>query len=188
SIDVFRQPVHSSDPGTATTYRRSRCAAPLDVLRFTGKQTLGYEIVCTRGIGLWSHTRRREGHAMPRDHKLERSRKTPMTPGRRWLIGVGAVVLLIVLGWGLYTVIEPAFQTRIVITTGADKGIYRGFAERYAPLLKRDGVTLDIRSSSGSVENYQRLKDPSSDYQVGFIQSGTTIPQESDRLETIAHV
>ncbi|WP_227244638.1 TAXI family TRAP transporter solute-binding subunit [Paraburkholderia caribensis] len=126
---------------------------------------------------------------MPRDNPaLHRSQRPPVTPRRRWLYAVGAVIALAALGWGLYAVIEPAFQTRIVITTGADKGIYRGFAERYAPILKRDGVTLDIRSSSGSVENYERLKDPASEYQVGFVQSGTTVPQESDHLETIAAV
>ncbi|ACC74578.1 TAXI family TRAP transporter solute-binding subunit [Paraburkholderia phymatum] len=125
---------------------------------------------------------------MPRDNPaLDRNRKTPVTR-RRLLFVAGATVLLAALGWGLYTVIEPAFQTRIVITTGADNGIYRGFAERYAPLLKRDGVTLDIRSSTGSVENYRRLKDPASVYQVGFIQSGTTVPQETDQLQTIAAV
>jgi TRAP transporter TAXI family solute receptor len=126
---------------------------------------------------------------MPRDNPaLHRSQKAPLTRRRKRLLIIGAIVVLAALGWGLFTIIEPAFQTRIVITTGADKGIYRGFADRYAPLLKRDGVTLDIRSSSGAVENYQRLKDPSSVYEVGFIQSGTTTPQESDHLETIAAV
>ncbi|MBN3767898.1 TAXI family TRAP transporter solute-binding subunit [Burkholderia sp. Ac-20365] len=126
---------------------------------------------------------------MPRDNPaLHRSQKAPVATRRRWLIAVAAVVALTASGWGLYAVIEPAFQTRIVITTGADNGIYRGFADHYAPLLKRDGVALDIRSSSGSGENYQRLKDPSSEYQVGFIQSGTTVPQDTDHLETIAAV
>src|SRR6201997_2276477 len=126
---------------------------------------------------------------MPRDNPaLHRSQKPPVAPRRRWLFAVGAIVALAALGWGLYVVIEPAFQTRIVITTGADKGIYRGFAERYAPILKRDGVTLDIRSSSGSVENYERLRNPDSEYEVGFIQSGTTSPKESDDLQTIAAV
>src|SRR5690242_18911188 len=97
---------------------------------------------------------------------LHRSRKPPLTPARRRHLVIGVIVALIALGWVLFTIIEPAFQTKIVITTGADNGIYRGFADRYAPVLKRDGVTLDIRSSSGSVENYMRLKDPASEYQV----------------------
>ncbi|WP_109481590.1 TAXI family TRAP transporter solute-binding subunit [Paraburkholderia sp. C35] len=126
---------------------------------------------------------------MPRENPaLHRIHKPPVTRRRRWLFAIGGILALAALGWGFYVIIEPAFQTRIVITTGADNGIYRGFADRYAPLLKRDGVTLDIRSSSGSAENYQRLKDPSSEYQVGFVQSGTTVPQDADNLETIAAV
>jgi TRAP transporter TAXI family solute receptor len=111
-----------------------------------------------------------------------------MTPGRRLRLVIGAILLLSALGWALATVLEPAIQRTIVITTGADKGIYRGFADRYAPILRRDGIKLDIRSSSGSVENYERLKNPDSEYEVGFIQSGTTSPKETDHLQTIAAV
>jgi TRAP transporter TAXI family solute receptor len=111
-----------------------------------------------------------------------------MTPGRRRLLIIGTILLLAALGRALATVLKPAIQRTIVITTGADKGIYRGFADRYAPILKRDGITLDIRSSSGSIENYQRLKNPDSEYEVGFIQSGTTSPKETDHLQTIAAV
>ncbi|MFM0493303.1 TAXI family TRAP transporter solute-binding subunit [Paraburkholderia caledonica] len=126
---------------------------------------------------------------MPRQHPaVYRSQNTPMTPGRRRLLVISAVLLLAVLGWGLAAVLKPAFQRTIVITTGADRGIYRGFADRYAQVLKRDGITLDIRSSSGSVENYQRLRDPHSAYEAGFIQSGTISPKESDHLQTIAAV
>src|SRR5260370_20537462 len=126
---------------------------------------------------------------MPRHHSaLRRSQKAPMTLGRRRLLSIAAILLLAALGWALATVLKPAIQRTIVITTGADKGIYRGFADRYAPMLKRDGITLDLRSSSGSIENYQRLKNPDSDYEVGFIQSGTTSPKETDRLQTIAAV
>jgi TRAP transporter TAXI family solute receptor len=126
---------------------------------------------------------------MPRHNPaLHRSQKAPMTPGRRRLLIIGTILLLAALGWALATVLKPAIQRTIVITTGADKGIYRGFANRYAPILKRDGITLDIRGSSGSIENYQRLKNPDSEYEVGFIQSGTTSPKETDHLQTIAAV
>ncbi|WP_429320854.1 TAXI family TRAP transporter solute-binding subunit [Paraburkholderia sp. GAS448] len=111
-----------------------------------------------------------------------------MTPGRRRFLVVCVVVLLAALGWSLAAALKPAIQRTIVITSGADGGIYRGFADRYAPLLKREGITLDIRGSSGSVENYQRLVNPDSEYEVGFIQSGTTSPKETDNLQTIAAV
>lgn len=126
---------------------------------------------------------------MPRPHPaLQRSQKAPMTRARKRLLIVGAILLIVVLGWILALVLQPAFQRTIVITTGADGGIYRGFADRYAPLLKHEGIKLDIRSSSGSIENYQRLTDPDSAYEVGFIQSGTTNPKDTDNLQTIAAV
>jgi len=117
-----------------------------------------------------------------------RKRNSVLHGNQRLLVSIGAILLLVVLAWATMQVIEPALQTRLVITTGADKGIYRGFADRYAPILKRDGVTLDIRSSSGSLENYQRLTNPDSEYDVGFIQSGTISPGATDHLQTIAAV
>lgn len=126
---------------------------------------------------------------MPRHNPaLHRSQKPRMTRGRRRILIICLIVLLTALGWAVVAALKPALQHTIVITTGADNGIYRGFADRYAPILKREGITLDIRSSSGSVENYQRLTNPDSEYEVGFIQSGTTSPKETDRLETIAAV
>lgn len=111
-----------------------------------------------------------------------------MTRARRRFLIVGGIVLLAAFGWLMAIVVEPAFQRTIVMTSGADNGIYRGFADRYAPILKRAGIKLDIRSSSGSVENYERLRDPNSAYEVGFIQSGTISPKETDNLQTIAAV
>ncbi|RKT13889.1 TRAP transporter TAXI family solute receptor [Paraburkholderia sp. RAU2J] len=111
-----------------------------------------------------------------------------MTRARRRFLIIWAIVLVTVLGWALVTALRPVLQRTIVITTGADGGIYRGFAERYAPILKRAGIKLDIRSSSGSVQNYQRLTNPDSEYEVGFIQSGTISPKETDNLQTIAAV
>ncbi|WP_321931064.1 TAXI family TRAP transporter solute-binding subunit [Paraburkholderia guartelaensis] len=111
-----------------------------------------------------------------------------MTRARRSLLIVGVIILLAAFGWVVAIVAAPAFQRTIVMTSGADNGIYRGFADRYAPILKRAGIKLDIRSSSGAVENYERLRDPNSAYEVGFIQSGTTSPKETDGLQTIAAV
>jgi TRAP transporter TAXI family solute receptor len=126
---------------------------------------------------------------MPRHNPaLHRSQKTPMTRARQRVLIVGVIILLAVFGWVVAIVVAPAFQRTIVMTSGADNGIYRGFADRYAPILKRAGIKLDIRSSSGAVENYDRLRDPNSAYEVGFIQSGTTSPKETDGIQTIAAV
>ncbi|SAK72109.1 TRAP-type transport system periplasmic component-like protein [Caballeronia pedi] len=126
---------------------------------------------------------------MPRHNPaLQRSQKTPMSRARRRLLIIGLIAVLAAFGWAMAIMVEPAFQRTIVMTSGADNGIYRGFADRYAPILKRAGIKLDIRDSSGSVQNYDRLRDPKSVYDIGFIQSGTTRPKETDNLQTIAAV
>ena len=46
-----------------------------------------------------------------------------MTPGRKRLLIIGAILLIAALGWALAAVLKPAIQRTIVITTGADNGI-----------------------------------------------------------------
>ncbi|KAF3996230.1 TAXI family TRAP transporter solute-binding subunit [Glaciimonas immobilis] len=111
-----------------------------------------------------------------------------MTRRRLRMIIVCGVLLLSGVIWLLITILKPAVQRTIVITTGADGGIYHGFAERYAKVLKREGITLDIRPSSGAVQNFDRLKDAHSAYEVGFVQSGIGDAMDAPNLQTIAAV
>jgi len=83
------------------------------------------------------------------------------------IAGIGFVVA--------YQFVEPAPPKRIVITTGSDSGAYYHFAQRYATILARDGVTLEVRSSAGSLQNLERLK--ADEAQVGFVQGGVIEPK-----------
>ena len=104
----------------------------------------------------------------------------------RWVIL--AVVVLSLVSWGLRTLLQPAKPRTVVITSGADGGIYLTFAKRYAEALKKDNITLDIRKSSGAVENYQRLKNDASEYDIGLVQSGTGNAKDALNLQTLASV
>lgn len=111
-----------------------------------------------------------------------------MTPRRlRRLMLTGSIALLAVC-WFMLAMLKPAVQGKIVLTAGVEGGIYANFAQRYAQILKRDGITLDIRPSSGSVENLHRLLDDDSEFEVGFIQSGTGSNEEAPHLQTIAAI
>ncbi|TEX48508.1 MAG: C4-dicarboxylate ABC transporter substrate-binding protein [Rhodocyclaceae bacterium] len=83
------------------------------------------------------------------------------------IAGIGFVIA--------YQFVEPAPPKRIVITTGSDSGAYYHFAQRYATILARDGVTLEVRSSAGSLQNLERLK--ADEAQVGFVQGGVIEPK-----------
>ncbi len=62
------------------------------------------------------------------------------------------------------------------MTAGADGTTFRNYAERYRKILARDGITLEIVTSFGSVENLKRLSDLNQRVDIGFVQGG--LPEE----------
>jgi len=67
---------------------------------------------------------------------------------------------------------QPAPPKKVVMSTGAPDGAYQLYATRYRDALARQGVTLELRPSSGAAENLQRLRDPKGDVQITIVQSG----------------
>ena len=77
-----------------------------------------------------------------------------------------------------YQFVEPAPPRHVVMTSGGESGAYYHFAKRYAALLARDGITLEILPSEGSLQNLQRLQ--AGEAQIGFVQGGTIPPAPDD--------
>jgi TRAP transporter TAXI family solute receptor len=92
------------------------------------------------------------------------------------------IFLIVGIGFAVaYQFVQPAPPKRIVITTGGEAGAYYQFAQRYATILARDGITLEVKSSAGSLENLDRLK--ADEAQVGFVQGGVMPPKEDPDAE-----
>lgn len=80
--------------------------------------------------------------------------------------------------------VKPAPPQTIVITTGTVGGAYEYFAERYREKFAQEQIKVELRPSSGAVENLRRLKtDPEVD--IGFIQGGIANEPESEDLNTL---
>ena len=125
---------------------------------------------------------------IPQPLPLRRTQRLSLQRRRlRWLT-IAGVVLLIAAVWLIALAIQPAKRKTIVITAGAEGGIYMTFARRYADTLANEGIALDVRASSGAVENYQRLKDAASPYDIGLVQSGTGNAKDAPTLQTLASV
>jgi NMT1-like family len=103
---------------------------------------------------------------------------------------VGAPILLIVVVAFAIAgrFIRPAPPTRLVMTAGTEGTSFRIYAERYGKILARNGITLEILSSSGSVENLKRLSDPKQRVDVGFVQGGLPPELRSDELVSLGSV
>jgi TRAP transporter TAXI family solute receptor len=96
-------------------------------------------------------------------------------------IVLAAVAFFVALRW-----VEPAPPTRVVIATGRPDGAYHRFAQRYRARLARDHISLDIRETSGSVENIRLLEDPASGVDIAFVQGGTGGAARTDALVSLA--
>jgi TRAP transporter TAXI family solute receptor len=82
--------------------------------------------------------------------------------------------------------VKPAPPNRAVIATGRPDGAYYRFAQQYRERLAREGITLEIRETSGSVENIQFLEDPASGVDLAFVQGGTGSAAKTESLVSLA--
>lgn len=99
-----------------------------------------------------------------------------------------AVPLALIVGaafWVAYQFVRPAPPASVAMTTGADGGVYQAYAERYREMLARDGIMLELRASSGSLENLRRLAEEASGVSVGFVQSGIGNASEAPGLVSL---
>ena len=104
-------------------------------------------------------------------------------PNKEQLTTFGAALLIAIAGfWVAYQFVQPAPPDRIVISAGREDGAYYLFAKQYQEILARNNVTLEIRSSAGSVENIERLQAKTDGADVAFVQGGTSEPTGSQDL------
>ena len=88
------------------------------------------------------------------------------------LITFGPACALALVGfWIAYQFVSPPPPKKITITTGAETGTYFKIAQQYRTELAKEGIDLEVISSSGSGENINRLIKNESD--LAFIQGGT---------------
>lgn len=93
------------------------------------------------------------------------------------------IVAVIVVGTAFmvaYRFVRPAPPNHFVISTGNESGAYHLFAQRYKDLLAHEKITVELRPSSGSVENLNRLVNPEARYDVALIQSGIATINEDE--------
>lgn len=99
-------------------------------------------------------------------------REISLTWGPFVLVGLAALV-------GAYFLLDPAPPKRVVLGTGPETGAYAAFGARYQEELKRFGIQVVLRPTSGSRENLRLLRDPKQDVQIAFVQGGSTESQRA---------
>ncbi|MBV8667015.1 MAG: C4-dicarboxylate ABC transporter substrate-binding protein [Burkholderiaceae bacterium] len=99
--------------------------------------------------------------------------------GTTFLIGLAVAVAVLV----FFTTGTP---TTITMASGPEGSSFAKYAERYKKILAKDGITLKIVASEGSLDNLHKLLDPKSKVDVGFVLGGDSGAVGSDALDKLA--
>ena len=102
-----------------------------------------------------------------------------------WFTFAAAVAILAGAGVLIFETLPPR---TIVMATGAEGGANYELGLRYQEILAKAGVKLQLQTTTGSMENLARLRDPRSGVQVGFLQGGTTTRKESPDLQSLGTI
>ena len=85
-----------------------------------------------------------------------------------WTVFVAALMAVI---WAVVRFVSPMPPRTMVMSTGVADGAYHHFGQRYREILKANGIALELRTSTGGIENLARLNDGS--VSAAFVQGGT---------------
>jgi TRAP transporter TAXI family solute receptor len=106
---------------------------------------------------------------------------------RDFLKVYGPIVLLIVAGFVVtWQFVAPAPPRHLRLAAGQPGGAYAEFAKHYRVALAENGITAEIVTTAGSVQNLALLNAPDSGVNVAFVQGGTGDPVQEPGLRSIA--
>jgi TRAP-type uncharacterized transport system substrate-binding protein len=99
------------------------------------------------------------------------------------LIGTCAILALAV-----YWFFRLAPPHTLVISSGPEGSAFYTNAVKYFNILNRNGVELRILPSEGSLQNLQRLYDPTSHVDIAFVQGGISNAPQSKEVLSLGSV
>jgi TRAP transporter TAXI family solute receptor len=108
---------------------------------------------------------------------------------RELLVVAGpAIVLIGIAFWLTSQFVTPAPPHKMVIAAASKGSPYYRWAEQYQKVLAQSGITLEIKETSGSLENLRLLNDGASGVQLAFLQGGLASTREGPQLRSLGRV
>ena len=123
---------------------------------------------------------------------LSSSRSTVISPQHRrqskrtlivWVWLLGFCLAALIATYMLF--VEPPPPRKIVIASGGQNGAYFRYAQKYAEDLKKEGLSVEVRETAGSVENLRLLGENGSGVAVAIVQSGVASPAEFKQFHAL---
>ena len=85
----------------------------------------------------------------------------------------GPAILVTIIGFVIaWQFVSPAPPRTLTMATGSPTGAYFAAGESYREILAKEGISLELKHTSGSVENLRLLQSPDDGADVAFVQGG----------------
>jgi TRAP transporter TAXI family solute receptor len=101
---------------------------------------------------------------------------------------LAVVAALIAAIWIALGFVFPSPPTKVDIASSFPGGHFQALARRYKSILARSGVTLDVLTTDGSVENLKLLNDPSWKVPIGLMQGGVADAETAPDLLSLGRI
>ena len=96
------------------------------------------------------------------------------------------IVLFLILGVAIWLA-DPAPPRHVSMATGPAGSSNEAIGKKYAEYFAREGITLNLVTTEGSLENVKRLQDPNDPILAGLVMSGAAAPH-SARIQTLGSI
>ena len=98
----------------------------------------------------------------------------------------GPAMVIVIVGFLVaYQFVAPAPPRKIIIGTGSPKGAYFAFGKKYSELFAKEGISLEVKITAGSVENLKLLEADSGGVDIAFIQGGMGTLAKTENLVSL---
>ena len=109
--------------------------------------------------------------------------------GRGLVVSMSVILLIgLIIGAAIFAYINSNAPNTITIISGPTGSIFQRNAEKYQKILAKNGVTLKILPSEGSVDNLQKLSNPKVAVDVGFVMGGQVNGANIDDLVSLGSI
>ena len=105
---------------------------------------------------------------------------------------VASISIILTIGLAISIAIlifmNSATPNTITIASGPKGSTFQKNAEKYQKILAKEGVTLKIISTEGSMDNFKKLSDPKVAVDVGFVLGGEVNGADIDNLFSLGSI
>jgi len=124
----------------------------------------------------------------PRDNPSLFEEFTGLSVLSTFLVAVPALVLIAASIWVASRFLDPMPPRKIVLAAGPEGSALHALGSRYAELVGRQGIRVEVLTTLGAADNLDRLTQPRGQVAIGFILAGMATTEQVQRIVNVSNL